>query len=133
MYQSLDALKHCLYMANAWHACLVSPSVPNYYWHSKPPAAATPQVSQREREAGRYSPSAYALAESLAAAPFVLLLALASALPLYYTAGLAPGLDRLLYFVLALFLALYAADSLMAALCVLVPHFLMGLLGGWQG
>ncbi len=87
-------------------------------------------MSQREREAGRYSPAAYALAESLAAAPFVLLLALAAALPLYYTAGLAPGVDRLLYFVLALFLALYAADSLMAALCVLVPHFLMGLLGG---
>ncbi len=90
-------------------------------------------MSQREREAGRYSPSAYALAETLAAAPFVLLLALASALPLYYTAGLAPGPDRLLYFILALFLALFAADSLMAALCVLAPHFLMGLMGGRQG
>jgi hypothetical protein len=90
-------------------------------------------VSLHERQARRYGPGAYALAETLASLPFVLLLALASALPLYFTADLAPGAGRLLYFVLALFLALAAADSLMAALCALVPHFMMGLLGGWVG
>ncbi len=97
----------------------------------EPPCPPRTQVSQRERAARRYGPGAYALAETLASAPFLLLLAAAAALPLYPAAGLAPGAERLLFFVLALGAALAAADSLMAALCALVPHFLMGLLGGW--
>jgi hypothetical protein len=86
----------------------------------------TMKVFTRERLNGYYPVGAFAAADALAGAPFIALIALLSAVVLYFISNLNyHGFGRFVYFVLNLYAALLTAESLIMCLAPLVTHFLM--------
>ena len=85
----------------------------------------TLKVYIRERLNGYYAPSTFVAANTLASAPFILLIAAASTISVYFIAGLRPG-SAGVYFTLDLFVSLMVVESLMMAVAPLVPNFLAG-------
>lgn len=64
------------------------------------------QVFVRERLNGYYGAAAYTAANTVAALPFLALIAAACTVVVYYLAGLNSDADRVVYFLLTLFAAL---------------------------
>lgn len=87
------------------------------------------KVYVRERLNGYYKPSTFVAANTFASAPFILLIACASTICVYFIAGLRSGTPGI-YFVLDLFMSLMVAESLMMAIAPLVPNFLAGIAAG---
>jgi len=88
------------------------------------------QVFIRERLNGYYGVGVFALANTLAAAPFVLIISVVATVGLYFLAGFNDDIGRVFYFVVALFCSLFVVESLMMAIAAVVPHFLMGIAAG---
>ena len=87
------------------------------------------KVYIRERLNGYYQPSNFVVANTLASAPFILLIAVASTICVYFIANLRLG-SAGVYFTLDLFMALMAGESLLMAVAPLVPNFLAGIAAG---
>ncbi|KAG2436775.1 hypothetical protein HXX76_006299 [Chlamydomonas incerta] len=83
----------------------------------------------RERLNGYYSVATFALANTLASAPFIFGIAVSSSAVVYWLVGLNDQGDRFPYFFLNLFAALMCVESLMMAIAAVVPHYLMGIAG----
>ncbi|KAG2444072.1 hypothetical protein HYH02_009015 [Chlamydomonas schloesseri] len=88
------------------------------------------QVFIRERLNGYYSVATFALANTLACAPFIFGIAVSSSAVVYWLVGLNDQGDRFPYFFINLFVALMCVESLMVAIAAIVPHYLMGIAGG---
>mmetsp|Transcript_30928 Transcript_30928/g.80622 ORF Transcript_30928/g.80622 Transcript_30928/m.80622 type:complete len:634 (+) Transcript_30928:180-2081(+) len=84
----------------------------------------------RERLNGYYNISTFAIANTIASAPFIFGIAISSSVVLYWLAMLNDDGDRFPYFFLNLFVALMAAESAMMAIAAIIPHYLMGIAGG---
>ncbi|KAG2450898.1 hypothetical protein HYH02_004730 [Chlamydomonas schloesseri] len=88
------------------------------------------QVFIRERLNGYYSVATFALANTLASAPFIFGIAVISSAVVYWLVGLNDGGDRFPYFFINLYVSLTVVESLMMAIAAVVPHYLMGIAGG---
>ncbi|KAF5841257.1 P-loop containing nucleoside triphosphate hydrolase protein [Dunaliella salina] len=84
----------------------------------------------RERLNGYYNISTFAIANTIASAPFIFGIAISSSAVLYWLAMLNDDGDRFPFFFLNLFVALMAAESAMMAIAAIIPHYLMGIAGG---
>ena len=87
------------------------------------------KVYIRERLNGYYKPSTFVVANAVASAPFIMLIAVMSTICMYFIAGLRAG-SAGVYFVLDLFMSLMVVESLMMAIAPLVPNFLAGIAVG---
>ncbi|XP_002970205.2 ABC transporter G family member 11 [Selaginella moellendorffii] len=88
------------------------------------------KVFSRERLNGHYGVVAFVVGNTLSSLPFLFLIALVSGAITYNMVKLHPGFIRFSYFVLNLFAAVAAVESLMMAVASLVPNFLMGIITG---
>lgn len=84
-------------------------------------------VFQRERANGFYSVGPYALANTLIAIPFVMIIALSFSIVAYPMIGLHAGGEHAAKFVLFLFMALYVAESMVVFISVCIPIFVAAL------
>ena len=67
------------------------------------------------------------LAQTAVSLPFVFLIALSFTAICYYMIGLNGKVDRFFFFVIDLFLSLYAAESMVVAISTIVPSFIVGI------
>lgn len=74
----------------------------------------------RERGNGTYRVLSYVIANTIVAAPFNLIIAIASSAPLYWMVGLNPGGVQFGFFVATLFLTLFASESMMLMLSAVI-------------
>ncbi|KAK9818551.1 hypothetical protein WJX74_006208 [Apatococcus lobatus] len=88
------------------------------------------QVFIQERLNGYYGVSQFVVANTIAATPFVFLIAVLSSVTVYWLASLNPSGGSVIYFILDLFLSLMVVESMMMAIAPLVPHYLMGIAAG---
>lgn len=84
------------------------------------------EILIKETCCGSYRVSSYAIASGLVYLPFLLILALAFAIPLYWLVGLNPSLMAFLHFILLIWLILYTANSVVVCFSALVPNFIVG-------
>ncbi|GLC35641.1 hypothetical protein PLESTB_000000400 [Pleodorina starrii] len=84
----------------------------------------------RERLNGYYSVGTFALANTLASAPFIFGIAIISSAIVYWLVGLNDNGDRFVFFFVNLYVSLTVVESLMMAIAAVVPHYLMGIAGG---
>nr|XP_043618882.1 ABC transporter G family member 10-like [Erigeron canadensis] len=93
------------------------------------------RILMRDTSIGAYRVSSYTLANTLVFIPFLLIVALLYATPIYWLVGLRNNLDGFLYFSLVVWLVLLMSNSFVACLSALVPNFIMGisLVGGLMG
>ncbi|MQL70561.1 hypothetical protein Taro_002875 [Colocasia esculenta] len=84
------------------------------------------EILMKETSAGSYRVSSYAMANGLVFLPFLLILAVLFAVPLYWLVGLHGGLASFIYFVLLIWLVLYTANSVVACFGALAPNFIVG-------
>lgn len=87
------------------------------------------KVYIRERLNGYYTPSTFVVANTLASAPFILLIAVSSTICVYFISNLRLG-SAGVYFVLDLFMSLMVSESLLMAVAPVVPNFLAGIAAG---
>ncbi|MQL91996.1 hypothetical protein Taro_024611 [Colocasia esculenta] len=88
------------------------------------------KVFRRERLNGHYGVAAFVVGNTVSAAPFLVLIALASGSICYFMARLHPGFTHYLFFVLCLYASVTVVESLMMAIASVVPNFLLGLMIG---
>lgn len=84
------------------------------------------QIFERETSRGAYRKVSYALAHSLVFLPLYFFLSLLFASISYFLVGLVPSITAFLVFVLVLFLAIAAANSMVSAVAAFAPDFLVG-------
>ncbi|GIL56549.1 hypothetical protein Vafri_11897 [Volvox africanus] len=84
----------------------------------------------RERLNGYYQVATFALANTLASAPFIFGIAIISSAIVYWLVGLNDNGDRFVFFFVNLYVSLTVVESLMMAIAAVVPHYLMGIAGG---
>ncbi|KAG9457197.1 hypothetical protein H6P81_001705 [Aristolochia fimbriata] len=84
------------------------------------------EILMKETSGGSYRVSSYAIANAIVFLPFLLILALLLAGPLYWLAGLRPDLFSFLYFLLLIWLILITANSVVVCFSALVPNFIVG-------
>ncbi|GIM01286.1 hypothetical protein Vretimale_6074 [Volvox reticuliferus] len=84
----------------------------------------------RERLNGYYPVATFALANTLASAPFIFGIAISSSAIVYWLVGLNDNGDRFVFFFVNLYVSLTVVESLMMAIAAVVPHYLMGIAGG---
>uniref|UniRef100_A0A2P2IQY5 ABC transporter domain-containing protein n=2 Tax=Rhizophora mucronata TaxID=61149 RepID=A0A2P2IQY5_RHIMU len=88
------------------------------------------KVFQRERLNGHYGVTAFAIANTVSAIPFLLLISLIPGALVYCFSGLQKGCENFLYFVLTLFACMMLVESLMMTIASIIPNFLMGIISG---
>eukprot|EP00250_Pteridium_aquilinum_P008328 c17855_g2_i1 orf=2-2017(-) len=88
------------------------------------------KVFQRERLNGHYGVMAFVIANTVSSLPFLFAIATVTATITYFMAGLHPGFDHYVYFVIGLFGCVTVVESLMMAVASVVPNFLMGIVTG---
>ncbi|EFJ40488.1 hypothetical protein VOLCADRAFT_99753 [Volvox carteri f. nagariensis] len=84
----------------------------------------------RERLNGYYPVATFALANTLASAPFIFGIAIISSAIVYWLVDLNDSGDRFVYFFVNLYVSLTVVESLMMSIAAVVPHYLMGIAGG---
>ncbi|MEW5317656.1 MAG: hypothetical protein WDW38_008938 [Sanguina aurantia] len=87
-------------------------------------------VFYRERQNNYYEVSTFVISNTVASAPFIFIISVASSLVVYWLVGLNYSGDRFVFFFINLFMALMTVESLMMAIAAVVPHYLMGIAGG---
>ncbi|GAX82112.1 hypothetical protein CEUSTIGMA_g9540.t1 [Chlamydomonas eustigma] len=87
-------------------------------------------VFQRERMNGYYGVATFAIANTLASAPFLFLISILSSVTVYWLVNLNSNGDRFPYFFINLYTSLTVVESMMMAMAAIVPHYLMGIAGG---
>ncbi|XP_019193647.1 PREDICTED: ABC transporter G family member 10-like [Ipomoea nil] len=85
------------------------------------------RVLMRETSRGAYRISTYTIANTLVFLPFLLLVALMYAIPIYWLVGLRPGFDAFLYYSLVSWVIFMVGNSFVAACSALVPNFIVGM------
>ncbi|KAF7126570.1 hypothetical protein RHSIM_Rhsim11G0139200 [Rhododendron simsii] len=88
------------------------------------------KVFERERLNGHYGTTAFVIANTLSAVPYLLLISLIPGALAYYLSGLRPGFEHFLYFDSVLFTCMVLVESLMMIVASIVPNFLMGIITG---
>ncbi|KAH7434945.1 hypothetical protein KP509_06G041600 [Ceratopteris richardii] len=88
------------------------------------------KVFQRERLNGHYGVMAFVVANTLSSLPFLCAIATVTATITYVMAGLHPGFDHYIYFLVGLFGSVTVVESLMMAVASVVPNYLMGIISG---
>ncbi|KAG6521774.1 hypothetical protein ZIOFF_018900 [Zingiber officinale] len=88
------------------------------------------KVFQRERLNGHYGVVAFVIGNTLSAAPFLIMISVASGTICYFMVRLHPGFIHYVFFVLCLFASVTVVESLMMAIASVVPNFLMGIIIG---
>ncbi|MEW5317655.1 MAG: hypothetical protein WDW38_008937 [Sanguina aurantia] len=83
-----------------------------------------------ERQNNYYEVSTFVISNTVASAPFIFIISVASSLVVYWLVGLNYSGDRFVFFFINLFMALMTVESLMMAIAAVVPHYLMGIAGG---
>lgn len=83
-------------------------------------------ILKRETGRGAYRVSSYVLSSTLVFLPFLFLIALMYAGPVYYLVGLAPEAEAFFFFLLTLWLVLVSANSFVSFFSALVSNFIMG-------
>ncbi|MEW5317658.1 MAG: hypothetical protein WDW38_008940 [Sanguina aurantia] len=80
-----------------------------------------------ERQNNYYEVSTFVISNTVASAPFIFIISIASSLVVYWLVGLNYSGDRFVFFFINLFMALMTVESLMMAIAAVVPHYLMGI------
>lgn len=84
------------------------------------------EILMKETSSGSYRVSSYAIANGLVYLPFLLILAILFAVPLYWIIGLNQNFTAFLHFLLLIWLVLYTANSVVVCFSALVPNFIVG-------
>ncbi|KAK1413444.1 hypothetical protein QVD17_35217 [Tagetes erecta] len=84
------------------------------------------EILMKETSCGSYRVSSYAIANGLVYLPFLLILAILFATPLYWLVGLNPNFLAFSWFLLLIWLILYTANSVVVCFSALVPNFIVG-------
>ncbi|XP_050875656.1 ABC transporter G family member 5 [Lathyrus oleraceus] len=84
------------------------------------------EILMKETSSGSYRVSSYALANGIVYLPFLLILAILFAVPLYWIVGLNQNFTAFLHFLLLIWLILYTANSVVVCFSALVPNFIVG-------
>nr|GEW90501.1 ABC transporter G family member 5 [Tanacetum cinerariifolium] len=84
------------------------------------------EILMKETSCGTYRVSSYAIANGLVYLPFLLILAILFATPLYWLVGLNPSFFAFSRFLLLIWLILYTANSVVVCFSALVPNFIVG-------
>ncbi|KAL4579991.1 hypothetical protein LXL04_016163 [Taraxacum kok-saghyz] len=84
------------------------------------------EILMTETSCGSYRVSSYAIANGLVYLPFLLILAVLFATPLYWLVGLNPSFFAFSRFLLLIWLILYTANSVVVCFSALVPNFIVG-------
>ncbi|PWA78758.1 ABC transporter G family member 5 [Artemisia annua] len=84
------------------------------------------EILMKETSCGTYRVSSYAIANGLVYLPFLLILAILFATPLYWLVGLNPSFFSFSRFLLLIWLILYTANSVVVCFSALVPNFIVG-------
>ncbi|KAK6150759.1 hypothetical protein DH2020_015691 [Rehmannia glutinosa] len=84
------------------------------------------EILMRETSSGSYRVSSYAIANGLVYLPFLLILAILFAVPLYWLVGLNHSFVAFARFLLLIWLILYTANSVVVCFSALVPNFIVG-------
>ncbi|XP_023731515.1 ABC transporter G family member 5 [Lactuca sativa] len=84
------------------------------------------EILMKETSCGSYRVSSYAIANGLVYLPFLLILAVLFATPLYWLVGLNPSFFAFSRFLLLIWLILYTANSVVVCFSALVPNFIVG-------
>ncbi|KAL8473543.1 hypothetical protein ACS0TY_030392 [Phlomoides rotata] len=84
------------------------------------------EILMKETSSGSYRVSSYSIANGLVYLPFLLILALLFAVPLYWMAGLNRNFMAFVHFVVLIWLILYTANSVVVCFSALVPNFIVG-------
>ncbi|CAH9109518.1 unnamed protein product [Cuscuta epithymum] len=85
------------------------------------------RVVMRETSWGAYRISTYTIANALVFLPFLLLVALMYAVPVYWLVGLRPKFDGFLYYCLISWMIFLMGNSFVSACSALVPNFIVGM------
>ncbi|PON98421.1 ABC transporter-like [Trema orientale] len=93
------------------------------------------RILMSETERGAYRVSSYVLANCLVFLPFLLMVGLLYATPVYFLVGLRREIDCFLYFSLVVWMVLLMSNSFVACFSALVPNFIMGtsIIAGLMG
>lgn len=84
------------------------------------------RVLMREVTRSTYRLSSYVVANTLVFLPFLLVVALLFAIPVYWIVGLNPSLTAFTFFVLVVWLIVLMASSLVLFLSAISPDFILG-------
>jgi ABC-type multidrug transport system ATPase subunit len=83
-------------------------------------------ILKRETGRGAYRVSSYVLSSTLVFLPFLFLIAVMYAAPVYFLVGLAADAGAFFFFLLTLWLVLVSANSFVSFFSALVSNFIMG-------
>ncbi|CAI0441470.1 unnamed protein product [Linum tenue] len=84
------------------------------------------RILMKETSGGAYRVSSYVLSNTLIFLPFLLMVAMLYATPVYWLVGLRRELDGFLYFSLVVWMVISMSNSFVACFSALVPNFIMG-------
>ncbi|XP_047951688.1 ABC transporter G family member 10-like [Salvia hispanica] len=85
------------------------------------------RILERETSRGAYRISSYMVANTLVFLPFLLIVALLYATPVYWIVGLTRNISQYLYFTMVVWMVILMANSFVACCSVLVPDFITGM------
>ncbi|THU49045.1 hypothetical protein C4D60_Mb06t05440 [Musa balbisiana] len=88
------------------------------------------KIFGRERLNGHYGATAFTIANTLSATPYLALISVVPGAMAYYLVGLQRPADHFVYFALVLFMCMMVVEGLMMIVASLVPDFLMGIITG---
>ncbi|KAG1366538.1 ABC transporter G family member 11 [Cocos nucifera] len=88
------------------------------------------KIFGRERLNGHYGVTAFVIANTLSATPYLALISVAPGAMAYYLVGLQRRIDHFAYFALVLFMCMMLVEGLMMIVASIVPDFLMGIITG---
>ncbi|CAL9161561.1 unnamed protein product [Musa hybrid cultivar] len=88
------------------------------------------KIFGRERLNGHYGATAFTIANTLSATPYLALISVIPGAIAYYLVGLQRSIDHFIYFALVLFMCMMLVEGLMMIVASIVPDFLMGIITG---
>lgn len=88
------------------------------------------KIFGRERLNGHYGVTAFTIANTLSATPYLALVSVVPGAIAYYLVGLQKSIDHFVYFSLVLFMCMMLVEGLMMIVASIVPDFLMGIITG---
>ncbi|URE01418.1 ABC-2 type transporter [Musa troglodytarum] len=88
------------------------------------------KIFGRERLNGHYGVTAFTIANTLSATPYLALISVIPGAIAYYLVGLQRSIDHFIYFALVLFMCMMLVEGLMMIVASIVPDFLMGIITG---
>ncbi|KAJ8764629.1 hypothetical protein K2173_006711 [Erythroxylum novogranatense] len=93
------------------------------------------RILMTETSRGAYRVSSYVLSNTLVFLPFLLMVSLLYATPVYWLVGLRRDIDGFLYFCLVVWMVVLMSNSFVACFSALVPNFIMGtsIIAGLMG